>query len=83
MTDLNEKAESAVLTSRAKTELKKDRDTWNDLPLYVYTDEYEAALLEWLDKHLANGRTDVETLILYALHHETAVRNPYFPFERS
>ncbi len=74
MTDTTEKA--------VHVELQKARDTWYDLPKWVYTDEYEKALTEWIEKHVANGRTDIDTLVLYTLHHETGDKMPYFPFDR-
>jgi hypothetical protein len=67
----------------AKTSLTEKRNAWCDLPAYVYTKEYEIALMEWLEKHVANGRTDIDTLVLYALHHETGDKMPYFEFDRS
>ena len=71
------------MQNRIKRDLDDRRNTWHDLPRYVYTEKYEQALTEWIMKHVANGRTDIETLILYALHHETGDKLPYFPFDRS
>jgi hypothetical protein len=70
------------LIEQAKIELTKARTTWLDLPLYVYSADYEKALLEWISKHIENGRTDISTLILYCLHHEVGDKMPYFPFNR-
>lgn len=70
------------MQNRIKQELDRLRITWCDLPDYIYTDEYEKALTEWIMTAVANGRTDIETLILYALHHETGGL-PYFPFDRT
>ena len=71
------------MQNRIKPELDRLRSTWCDLPDYIYTEKYEQALTEWIMKHVVNGRTDIETLILYALHHETGDKLPYFPFDRS
>lgn len=70
------------LKSATIDELKKARDTWNDLPSYVYTDEYEAALMGWIGQCVEHGRNDVKNLVLYALDHETGGKEPYFPFNR-
>ena len=67
----------------AKDQLDYIRSAWIDLPGYVHSDEYENALMNWIKKHIENGRTDVIPLVTYALHHETGDRKPYFPFERS
>ena len=67
---------------RLKAEMQKAVDTWVDLPPYVNTEEYEKALMDWINKHIENGRTDIGTLVVYALHHETGDRKPYFPFNR-
>ncbi|WP_434510121.1 hypothetical protein [Desulfitobacterium sp. AusDCA] len=40
-------------------ELNKARDTWNDLPSYVYSDAYELALLGWIEQCVNHGRADV------------------------
>lgn len=68
---------------QSKTKLKDIRETWSDLPAYVHTYAYEVALLYWIKKHVSAGRTDIETLIIYALHHEAEGREPYFEFNRS
>lgn len=70
------------IKNRVHEELRRARGTWCDLPEYVYTDEYEMALLNWVKKHVAAGRTDIDTLVVYALHHETDNNRPYFPFNR-
>lgn len=69
--------------AQALAELEKARGTWNDLPRYVYSDEYETALIAWVDTAVKNGREDINTLILYALDHETGGKRPYFDFDRS
>ena len=65
-----------------KTSLNRIRRTWLDIPEYVRTDAYKTALTEWIGKHVANGREGIETLVLYALHHETGNKLPYFEFNR-
>lgn len=71
-----------TLITRAQAELVKIRATWLDLPAYVCSKAYQAALLKWVQRCIDAGRTDVEKLVLYALHHETGDRMPYFPFPR-
>ena len=63
-------------------ELNKARNTWKDLPPYVYTLEYEKALTEWIEKIVEAGRKDIRHLVVYALDHETGDKMPYFPFNR-
>ena len=70
------------METTVRKELDKARNTWFDLPRYIYTDEYEKALDEWIGKAVANGRKDIKTLVLYALHHETGDKMPYFEFNR-
>jgi len=69
--------------STAKNELNKARHTWCDLPQYVNTDAYEAALFGWIGQCIDHGRTDIKNLVLYALDHETGDKEPYFPFNRN
>lgn len=71
-----------TLSDRVTEELTEIRATWRDLPVYVHTEAYQTALLEWVQKHIDVGRTDVESLVLWALHHETGGRMPYFTFPR-
>lgn len=59
-------------------ELNKARSAWIDLPGYVYTEKYEIVLTEWIQKAVDHGRTDIKTLVLYALHHETGDKLSYF-----
>lgn len=74
---MNEKQSNIVYE-----ELKKARETWRDLPSYVYSSQYYIALLEWIRKCVEHGITNIKTLVLWALHHETEGREPYFEFNR-
>lgn len=68
--------------TRVKTSLNRIRSTWKDIPEYVRTDEYEAALTKWINNCVARGRDDIEILVMYALDHEYQRKMPYFEFNR-
>ncbi|MBU3226772.1 hypothetical protein [Clostridium algidicarnis] len=57
--------------------------TWNDLPDYVYFDEYRNAFIEFAEKKIAIGQEIEPSLAVWTLHHETEGRTPYFDFSIS
>lgn len=57
-------------------------ETWNDLPGYVYTEEYRKAFKKFIQKKVDVGQTVDELIVVMTLHHETGNRMPYFEFGR-
>jgi len=57
-------------------------DTWQDLPEYVYSDEYRDAFIKFTKKKIAVGQEIKPLLAVMVLHHETGERLPYFDFNR-
>ncbi|AJA42829.1 hypothetical protein DP125_08735 [Clostridium tetani] len=57
-------------------------EIWNDLPDYVYTEEYKEAFKKFIQKKVDVGQTVDEFVIAMTLHHETDGRLPYFEFDR-
>lgn len=84
MTPPNSFAHQAALALdiKAREEYRKALATWNDLPAYVRTEAYYHAFMAWIWKAIDAGREDMETLVLYALDHETGGKQPYFDFPR-
>lgn len=58
-------------------------DTWNDLPRYVYSEEYKGAFMNFAKKAMDMGKIIGERFVVMTLHHETDGRLPYFDFDRS
>ncbi|RXM53930.1 hypothetical protein DP134_14080 [Clostridium tetani] len=57
-------------------------EIWNDLPDYVYTEEYREAFKKFIQKKVDIGQTVDELVVVMTLHHETGGRLPYFEFDR-
>lgn len=57
-------------------------ETWNDLPNYVYTEEYRKAFKKFIQKKVDVGQSIDEFVVVMTLHHETDGRLPYFEFDR-
>ena len=57
-------------------------DTWIDLPMYVYSDEYKKAFIAFVEKKMLGGQKVEPSLVVMILHHETDERIPYFDFNR-
>ncbi len=61
---------------------KEILDTWNDLPDYVYRDQYRNAFTEFVEKKIAIGQEIEPSLAVWTLHQETGGRTSYFDFNR-
>jgi len=57
-------------------------ETWNDLPSYVYSEEYKKAFMNFAKITMDMGRNIGERFVVMTLHHETGDRLPYFDFDR-
>ena len=64
--------------AQALSKLIEVRKTWPDLPKHVYTEAYESAILAYVALCVRYGHTEIESLVISILHHETGGREPYF-----
>ena len=53
--------------------------TWIDLPKYVYTEKYEKAFVDYIERRINYG---LPVNVAMILHHETEEREPYLEFDR-
>jgi hypothetical protein len=67
----------------AAEKFQQAKDTWIDLPEYVYSEEYKKAFMFWIKENIDHGKDDMDQLVIWALHHETGNRQPYFEFQRA
>ncbi|HBG7747383.1 hypothetical protein RYE13_17785 [Clostridioides difficile] len=54
---------------------------WNDLPNYVYSNEYKEAFTKCIIEKSKNNKLTKE-YVLKLIDHETGNKRPYFEFER-
>lgn len=79
---VNENGKVLVSVNMLMKKFDECLKTWNDLPSYVYTEEYKEAFKKFIKNKVEIGQTVDESIVVMTLHHETGNKLPYFKFRR-